>query len=61
MTIRLRFAFEVEFDSLKTANAYGVALGFKLGEIGRTALELSDALTPALERKPIEVTEVKSG
>lgn len=61
MNIKLRFALEVEFDSQKTANAYGVALGFKLGDIERNALELSEAPAPALVRGKIEVTEVPRG
>lgn len=57
MSIRLRFAVEVEFDSTDTAKAYGVALGFKLTEIERNALDFSEAAAPALTRGKVEVTE----
>lgn len=61
MMIKLRFAVEVEFDSQQTANAYGVALGFKLADIERNALDLSEAPAPALARGKIEVTEATRG
>lgn len=57
MTIRLRFSIALEFDSKETANAYGVAFGFKLGEIEQRALELSESPAPAIARGRVEVTE----
>lgn len=58
MTLRLRFAVEVEFDSIDTAKAYGVALGCALGTIAENALATSQAPAPRIERGRIEVTQV---
>lgn len=58
MTLRLRFAFEIEFDGTDTAKAYGVALGWALGTIAENALATSQAPTPRIERGRIEVMQV---
>lgn len=58
MTVRLRFAVDIAFDSRETAKAYAVALGFRLGQIEAAALELSEAPNPALSRSRIDVTEI---
>ncbi len=59
--IRLRFAIEVDFDSVESAKAYGVALGFKLGEIEQNAIAISESPAPAIERRKFEVTEARRG
>ena len=61
MSVRLRFSVEMAFDSKETAYAYGVALGFKLGELERNALELSQSAAPALTRGRVEVSEALGG
>ena len=55
MSIRLRFALDLEFDSTETAKAYGVALGWALTNISTEALALSEAPAPALAREPVKV------
>ena len=60
MTLRLRFAFEVEFDSPETAKAFGAALGWSLGTVVNNTLALSEAPEPHCERGPFEVVQVKA-
>ena len=55
--MKLRFTFEVEFDSTDTAKAYGVALGFALSNIETNALEISEAPAPRITRGKVEVSE----
>jgi len=55
--MKLRFSFEVEFESLETAKAYGVALGFALTNIETNALEISEAPNPRITRGKVEVSE----
>ena len=56
MTIRLRFAFDVEFDSADTARAFGVSLGWVVKSATDNALALSESATPSIKRAPFEVT-----
>lgn len=55
--MKLRFSFEVEFESADTAKAYGVALGFALANIETNAMEISEAPAPRITRGKIEVSE----
>lgn len=61
MSVRLCFSVEMVFDSKETAYAYGLALRFKLGELERNALELSESPAPALTRGRVEVSEALGG
>jgi len=61
MSVRLRFSVEMAFDSKETAYAYCVAPGFKLGELERSALELSESPAPAVTRGRVEVSEALGG
>lgn len=56
--IRLRFAIDVEFDSVDTAKAYGVALGWALGTIAENALATSEATAPTVKRAGMAVSEL---
>ena len=60
MSLRLRFAVEVEFDSPETAKAFGVALGWTITGAIDTALDLSEATAPACVRGPFEVTPAEA-
>lgn len=55
MTIRLSFTFEAEFDSIDTAKAFGVALGWALATAETNARAISEAPAPRLERGQITV------
>ncbi len=57
--LTLHFGFAVEFDSPETARAYGVALGFALGDASRNALEIAESPAPRIERGRVEVGEVR--
>lgn len=56
--IRLRFAIDVEFDSVDTAKAYGVALGWALGTISENALATSESPAPTVKREKMAVAEL---
>ena len=55
MTLRLSFAFDVEFDGTDSAKAFGVALGWALATAEANARAISEAPAPRLERGPITV------
>jgi hypothetical protein len=58
MSLRLRFAFDVDFDSRETAQAFAVSLGWQIGGIVAHAEGLSEAPAPAIVRHPFLVAEV---
>ena len=58
--VKLRFSFDVEFDSQATALAFGVTLGSALAGATSNALALCRSSEPHLERTPIVVTDIAS-
>ena len=54
--LRLRFAFDVEFDSQQTAMAYAVALAFALPGAQRNAIDVSEADGASIQRGAVDVT-----
>lgn len=58
MSLTLRFTLDVEFDSVDTAKAYGVALGWALGNVVSNTLATSEAKAPTVERKRLAVSEL---
>ena len=58
--VKLRFSFDVEFDSQATALAFGVTLGSALAGATSNALALCRSTEPRIERTPITVTDIAS-
>ena len=58
MRIRLSFTTEVEFDSIDTAKAFGVALGWAMATAVENARAISEAPAPRIERGPFKVAQI---